>query len=291
MEKDADWMDTPGKARRKGKDSVFLDLFGIPRYGAQMADALHPELAVTEQDIEYVSLHSVLMVKPYNDMGILVKGRLLVCTEAQSTWSLNVLVRLFLYLAETYHRYIQRHKELNIYGTKKISLPVPSCTVIYTGEDKQRPDFLSLAEEFFGKDSPLDLRVRVIWQPGRENIIRQYIRFCHVFNQQVHLHGLTGLAIEETIRICQNEDVLADYLGERKREVRDIMMTLFDQEEVTKRYGYEMKEEGRAEGRAERDVLSIRNLMETMGLTMEKAMDALKIPIQDRDRYAAALRS
>ena len=105
MEHDIDWMIAPDKASRKGKDSVFLDLFGIPRYGAELVHALRPELDAAEQDIEYVSLHSVLMIKPYNDMGLLVKGRLLLCSEAQSTWSLNVLVRLFLYLAETYHRY------------------------------------------------------------------------------------------------------------------------------------------------------------------------------------------
>lgn len=287
MEKDADWMDAPGKALRRGKDSVFLDLFGIPRYGAELAEALQPGLTVTEADIEYVSLHSVLMVKPYNDMGILVKGKLLICTEAQSTWSLNILVRLFLYLAETYHRYIQAHEELNIYGTKKIRLPSPRCFVVYTGEDKKRTEFLSLAKEFFGKDSPLDLRAKVIWQPGKENIIQQYIRFCHVFNEQVQMHGRTGLAIEETIRLCQAENVLADYLEERKKEVEDIMMTLFDQDEVTRRYGNEREAKGLEKGK----ILSIRNLMETMNLTMEKAMDALKVPMQDRERYARYIQS
>ena len=48
-------------------------------------------------------------------------------------------------------------------------------------------------------------------------------------------------------------------------------------------------EEGRSEGRAEERVDSIRNLMETMQVTAEKAMELLKIPQQDRPHIMALL--
>ena len=43
-------------------------------------------------------------------------------------------------------------------------------------------------------------------------------------------------AIEETIRICQDEDVLREYLEEEREEVMDIMTTLFDQETIMKNH-------------------------------------------------------
>ena len=49
-------------------------------------------------------------------------------------------------------------------------------------------------------------------------------------------HGRTKKAVEETIRICIDENVLPDYLKEREVEVMDIMTTLFDEEEVMRRY-------------------------------------------------------
>ena len=49
-------------------------------------------------------------------------------------------------------------------------------------------------------------------------------------------YGRTRKAIEETIRICINEDILVDYLKEREVEVMDIMTTLFDEEVVFDRY-------------------------------------------------------
>ena len=44
--------------------------------------------------------------------------------------------------------------------------------------------------------------------------------------------------------------------------------------------------EGRAEGMAESTLTSIRNLMETLGLSPDAVMVALKIPEVDRPRYA-----
>ena len=42
--------------------------------------------------------------------------------------------------------------------------------------------------------------------------------------------------MKEIIRICKDRNILADYMTEREVEVMDIMTTLFDQDEVTRRY-------------------------------------------------------
>ena len=47
--------------------------------------------------------------------------------------------------------------------------------------------------------------------------------------------------------------------------------------------------EGRAEGAAENTLASIKNLMETMDLSIEQAMAALKVPEVDRPKYAKQL--
>ncbi|EFR39895.1 hypothetical protein HMPREF9162_0292 [Selenomonas sp. oral taxon 137 str. F0430] len=47
--------------------------------------------------------------------------------------------------------------------------------------------------------------------------------------------------------------------------------------------------EGIAEGREEGQINALRNIMEGLNLTLEKAMDVLKIPAGDRSKYAAML--
>ena len=43
--------------------------------------------------------------------------------------------------------------------------------------------------------------------------------------------------------------------------------------------------EGLAKGHAERALSDLRNLMETLGLTIEQAMAALKVPEGERQKY------
>ncbi len=47
--------------------------------------------------------------------------------------------------------------------------------------------------------------------------------------------------------------------------------------------------EGRVEGRENAILASIQNLMDSMKWTAEQAMDALKLPVDDRAKYAAKL--
>lgn len=49
------------------------------------------------------------------------------------------------------------------------------------------------------------------------------------------------------------------------------------------------EDRGRAEGRAEGIVSAIRNLIDSMGLTVDQAMDALKISEADRPKYRSLL--
>ena len=155
--------------------------------------------------------------------------------EAQSTWSVNIIIRLLLYLAETYNKLFTEN-DIDLYGEKKAPIPKPELYVIYTGKGK-KPEQISLSKEFFGgAATDVDVKVKVISDSERGDIIGQYIAFTKVADEQVKKYGYTQKAAEETIRICKDKDILAEYLKEREVEVMDIMTTLFDQDEVTRRY-------------------------------------------------------
>lgn len=44
----------------------------------------------------------------YNDLGFQFKEKLIFLIEAQSTWTVNILVRVLMYLAKSYQDYIIR---------------------------------------------------------------------------------------------------------------------------------------------------------------------------------------
>lgn len=229
--------------KHKIKDSVFTNLFQDKKYLLQLYKALHPEdCNVTEDEIADVTIKHVLIDADYNDLGFSVGNRLMVLVESQSTWTLNIIIRALMYLIQTYHDYFKRTNP-NLYGSKKVNMPKPELYVIYTGERKNVPDTISLGEEFFeGAKISIDAEVKVLYQENEKDIIGQYIIFSKVYNEQRKLYGNTKQAIIETIRICKNRNVLKEYLGSKEQEVVDIMMTLFDDEQILKAYAKDIED-------------------------------------------------
>ena len=234
--------DKEAKAKWNAKDTVFVDLFHIPKYRYQLFRTLHPEMTdVKETDIEPVTLNPIILNQSYNDLGLLVKDRLIIFVEAQSTWSINILIRILLYLAMTYQNYITEHG-LYVYGSKKIEIPEPEFYVIFTGNRKFTKDTISLKDDFWNnQNAKVDVEAKVIYAENKEDIIGQYIIFSHVLDDQIRKHGRNKTAVEEAIRICKSEGVLKEYLESREKEVIDIMITLFGQEYAVEAYAKDEK--------------------------------------------------
>lgn len=271
--------------KRSVKDSVFTYLFKQPEYTRQLYLALHPEdIDVKESDFKLVTLENVLTTGFYNDLGIQVRNRLILLVEAQSTFSVNIALRMLLYLAGTYKEYIEDQK-LDLYGSHPVEIPRPELYVVYTGGRKEIPETLRLSDLYQGAGSA-EVEVKVLRDDGTGDILDQYVQFCKIADEQREKYGLTQQAIDETIRICIAENVLAPFLASRQKEVLEIMVTLFDQEKIAEIHDYNVakaarqeghqlgREEGRAEGREE-GIRAVVGMLRSM--SVEKKQIAQKL--------------
>ncbi len=164
-----------------------------------------------KQDISY------LVSQIFRNRGVKVQDDTKQVEEIQSTWTVNILVRVLLYLVQSYHEYFHRTSR-DYYKSRK-------------------PDKILLAEEFFkGADIDIEVKAKVIYESDTDDIINQYIIFCKVFNEQTKQHGMTQKAVTETICICKDRNVLREYLLDREKEVVSIMMSLFDEEQILKSF-------------------------------------------------------
>ena len=173
------------------KDSVFRDLFGDRKYALQLYQAIHPEdTDVTEADIGNVTIKNVFTDQAYNDLGMTVREKILLMLEAQSNWTVNIIIRIFLYLAHTWNEYIE-NTDQNRYGSKKLAVPRPEFYVIYVGDRKTRPEWIRLSDEFFkGNKEFLEVNVKVLYGEGKDDIISQYVDFSKVYNEQVIMYPI-----------------------------------------------------------------------------------------------------
>ena len=275
---------------RKAKDSVFIDVFAQPENQLKMLHVFHPDMTdVAAEDIRTITLKQVITNHQYNDLAFVVRDIMMVFVEAQSSWSANVAVRILLYLADTIQEYIHEN-HMDIHGTGKLRLPKPEFHVIYTG-DRPVEETLSLKDDFFcDPDCPIDLKARV-YTAETDDIIGQYIIFCHVFDQQVKDHGRTERAAMETIRICKDRGVLKEYLESREKEVVNIMIMLFDQEYATEAYVRSQKEEARKEGRAEGALSTLLALVKNGMLKKEDAAAQAGLTVAEFEEESRRLSS
>ncbi len=233
------------RAKRTAKNSVFLDLFQDKKNLLELYKTLHPEDAdATEDKLDIVTIDNVLTDNLYNDLGIMAGGnKLLLLLEAQASWTVNILIRILLYLAQSYHEYFERTSQ-SLYKSKKVKMPKPELYIIYTGNKGRKPDIISLSKEFFdGADIDIEIKAKVIYESDKDNIINEYILFCKVFNEQVKAYGMTKQAVTETIRICKGRNILKQYLSSKEVEVVTIMMSLFDDEQIMRTYEKDLKRE------------------------------------------------
>ncbi len=285
---------TTGAVKHKAKDSVFTDLFRDKKYLLQLYQALHPEdKTATEDSLTDITINNVLVNGQYNDLGFMVNGKLMILVEAQSTWTMNIIVRALLYYAQSLQEHLDR-EGADLYGSRKVNLPESELYVIYTGERVNRPQEISLMEEFFkGRSSAVDVKVNMLYgtvnpqQTDGEDIIGQYVIFTKVFNEQIRLHGRILEAVSETIRICKDQNVLKAYLASREKEVTTMMMDLYDQDRILEIHIASEKkiaaeeEKKKAEKAAEKEKKTvIERLLRDGTFSVDKIASIVGVPLQ-----------
>ena len=220
-------------AKYTAKDSVFGALFRDKKYLMQLYRALHPEDAETTEDaLTDITIRNVLANGIFNDLAFRVGDKIMFLVEHQSSWTMNIIIRVLMYLVQIYHDYFEE-QGADLYGSKKVHVPEPELYMIFTGERASRPETISLSKEFFGgKECAIEVKVKVLYGGKGNDIISQYVNFTKVYNEQVKQYGRSREAVTETIRICKDRDVLREFLLGREKEVISIMMALFDEEKI-----------------------------------------------------------
>ena len=167
-------------------------------------------------------------------------------------------------------------------------IPKPELYLIYSGNKGKKPEVLSFTKEFFGGyESAVEIKAKVIYGDNKKHdMISQYIAYCRVLDMQVKKFGRTKKAIEETIGICSDKDILKEYLESHRKEVVDIMTQLYDREREMKLYVKEKENDAARKS----TIVNIKNLMETMKWSAKEAMNAMKIAPKDQKTYLPMLK-
>ena len=241
---------TQEKTNRNYKDSVFVDLFAhdinAKRNFISLYNALHgTNLDAKTTEVQPVMLERVLYMKYYNDIAMLIDGKIVILIEHQSTINRNMPFRFLEYIARIYEKITTKDEK---FGRKLVKLPVPEFYVFYNGKDDyptesvmklsdafmQIDDYSKLKNQLENANYPLEISVKVInINVDKENPIlkrcealKEYSEFIEQvrFNIENAVPEPFTTAIKEAIK----KGFLSDYLNRKSTEVQNMLLAEYD---------------------------------------------------------------
>ncbi|HBA96943.1 MAG TPA: hypothetical protein DCZ23_02440, partial [Lachnospiraceae bacterium] len=176
-------------------------------------------------------------------------------SEHQSTLNPNMPVRMLFYIVEEYEKIIKEKGMMKaLYSRKQVKLPAPEFYVIYTGNGKCA-EYMCLKDAFpdeYKDNDFLQLKVKVITDEEKHNILGGYISFVKKAEELKHTSGYTFTdALKEAIQWCKKEGILASFIEERSDEMMSLMLEEWNMEDALKYNREDAWEEGLEQGRRE----------------------------------------
>jgi hypothetical protein len=284
---------------RNTKDRLFRYIFNKDRKALlQLYNALNGSHYTDAEQLEIVTLEGVLYMTMKNDLAFIL-AHYLNMYEQQTSYNPNLPLRFLLYISQEYQK-LTDLSEVNLYGSRLIKLPTPKCVVFYSGTKAVEDDFvLSLSDAFVskGKESDLELKVRVlnIYKGHNKALMQQckrleeYSRFIAKIDEGLAKGMGSQQAIETAINYCIDHNIMSDILSRNRAVVIGMLLMEYDEQKTLDYLRKEALEDGIEQGIELSTFNDIRSLMESMNLSAEEAVKALKVPKEKREYYIGKL--
>ncbi len=229
---------------QKHKDRIFCMIFGYERYKSNLLDlynALNDTNYTNLRELEITTMENALFMSMKNDVSCIIANNMALF-EHQSTWNPNMPLRGFMYFSDLFNKYVSRCR-LGIYDDKLLKIPTPQYYVLYNGK-KKVPDrqVLKLSDAFMVpvKDGTFEWTATVlnINYGHNEKLLsackplREYAIFISMIKEYRQKYTDQNIAIERAIDDCISQNILRDFLLERKAEAMHTLLTEYDEEAV-----------------------------------------------------------
>ena len=212
--------------------------------------------------------------------------------EHQSSVNPNMPLRGLVYISMLYQGYIEQNN-LDIYSSTLLKLPTPKYLVFYNGT-KAEPDRqeLRLSDSFIKREEQPDLECRAVvlninyghnkklMEACRK--LYEYSRFVETIRGYLNTGMKLGAAMDQAIEDCIRFDILKEFLLKHRGEVKQVILTEYNQE----RHARTLLEEGRKQGREE----NARLLQEKNTQLQKEREENAKLLQKARDQYARSIR-
>ena len=263
--------------RRNYKDSLFRMVFREKKELLSLYNAINGTAYDDPEELMVTTIEDVLYMGRKNDISFLIKD-VMNLYEHQSSVNPNMPLRGLIYISMLYQGYIEQNN-LDIYSSTQLKLPAPKYLVFYNGT-KAEPDRqeLRLSASLLKQDEQPDLECRAVilninyghnkklMEACRK--LYEYSRFVETIRDYLNTGMKLGAAMDQSIKDCIRSDILKEFLLKHRGEVKQVILTEYNQE----RHAKTLLEEGRKQGREENAKL-LQKAQEENARLLQKAQD------------------
>ena len=196
------------------------------------------------------TLDDAIYMTMENDLSFIIDMRLALY-EQQSTVNPNLPLRFLMYIADIYSAYV---KDMNIYSSKKLQIPLPSFVIFYNGVQSQpdRAEFL-LSELFHPTSNEPALELKAVMLNINKGHNQELMNACHTLRDYseyvARIRTYSGKmpladAVEKTITECIQENILQDFLLKNRAEAKAMSIYEYDEEKTMRMFRKETLEDG-----------------------------------------------
>ena len=297
------------KVKRNFKDSLFRMVFHGKEELLSLYNAVNGSSYTNADDLEINTLEDVVYMGMKNDISFLFASYLNLY-EAQSTSNPNMPLRGTIYFGDLLRGWGESN-HFDMYSEKQIMIPKPKFLVFYNGLKKEpERKILRLSDSFEGgQDEEAALECTAIMlninygynQKLMEKCqtLHDYSYFVENVRQGVRVGKTLEEAVDEAISKSLNEGVLKDLLKKNRAEVRNVVLTEYNEElhlKNVRECGYEEGydngyDSGLDQGRKQKEVdLIIKKVRK--GQSLEQIADALETSAdQLKEIYKAVVKA
>ena len=201
------------------------------------------------------TLDNAIYMTMENDLSFIIDMRLALY-EQQSTVNPNLPLRFLMYITDIYSAYT---KDMNIYGSKKVQIPLPSFVIFYNGVKSQpdRTEFL-LSELFHPTTDQPALELKAVMLNINKGHNQELMNACHTLRDyseyvaRIRTYSaempLTN-AVEKAITECIHENILRDFSLKNRAEAKAMSIYEYDEEKTLRMFREEGYKDGERNGK------------------------------------------
>ena len=244
------------KVKNNYKDNTFCALFSEKKNLIELYNALSGSSFDMDTPVEIVTLDNTFFGDRENDLSFIIDNRWIVLAEQQSTLCPNIPLRMLVYVARQYENLVFSR---DIYSRKLVKIPTPELYVFYNGpQDAPVEQEMKLSDAFMAECDKIAIEVtvkfiNVNYEKGAEILkgcktMKGYSLLLHMIREECEATGELKTAIENCIRKCVEEGIIADFLKEHGGEVMSFLFEKLTREECEAIREADGFEEGYAKG-------------------------------------------